>query len=81
METYRVEMIPKKSVMDDIIDYWLATGRADNTGDGEFVFTGVADYEIDQGMLNVKTRDSFYANTLSDFYRVKVTPEKQGSLI
>jgi hypothetical protein len=78
---YRIEMIPKKSVMDEIIDYWVASGRTDNTPDGVFVFEEVDSYEIDGGSLLIRKDETYYAYNLADWYRIKATPAKQGSLI
>lgn len=78
---YRVEMIPKKSVMDDIVDYWVASGRVDNTPDGVFVFEEVDACDVYGVTLNITKGENSYFYNIGDFYRVKVVPAKQGSLI
>ena len=69
---YRVELIPKKSVMTDIIGYWTATGRPSNLDDGEFVFKSVNSAYINNGVITINDDADVYYYNVADFYRVKV---------
>ena len=69
---YRVEMIPKKSVMDNIIDYWKLTGREDNCEDGQFVFDSVVSARVYSETLQIDNDAKTYIYNVSDFYRIKI---------
>jgi len=70
---YRVELIPKQSVIDDILTFWKATGREPGLDKGEFVFEAVNYAEVtSSGTLRIDKLDNTYFYNISDFYRVKV---------
>ena len=71
---YRVEMIPKHSVMDDIKEYWIASGREYTAATtGQFIFEDVRSVDSDYAVVEIVLEDGtvFFYN-LSDFYRVKI---------
>lgn len=70
--TYRIELIPKTSTMEDIIEPWVCSGRIDNRADGEFVFDEVESHSFSDGMLHIYTDTKSYSYNLSDFYRIKM---------
>ena len=77
--TYRVEAIPKHSVMEDIVRYWEATGRVANVEeDGQIVFEGVGGITFaDSGVIYIRYEDGpMYSYNHADFYRFKITEEE-----
>ena len=73
-EIRRIEMIPKESVMRDIITPWTNSGRADNTKDGEFVFLNADSARVidGTGIFCIKYGNKAFYYNVSDFYRIKV---------
>lgn len=74
---FRVELIAKitktkTSVLDDIIDQWVASGRDDNRNDGQFVFEDVASAYQQDGILIINKDANIYFYNIADFYRVKI---------
>lgn len=68
-----VELIPKNSVLDDIIDNWVNSGRVDNRSDGAFRFDKAEKFAVlDGGIIYIKYEDKAYHYNMSDFYRVKI---------
>lgn len=76
---YRVEMIVKNSVFDDIKDRWASTGRVAD-GAGEFVFNECSDAAIKDGVLTVDVDESRYVYNVADFYRIKIISLDQQEL-
>ena len=79
--TYRIELIPKTSTLNDIIGPWVDSGREDNSGDGQFVFESVKNCFVSTGVVVIETNDKNYFYNLSDFYRVKVIAIVQPELL
>ncbi len=78
---YRVELIPKTSTLDDIIEPWVCSGRVDNRADGFFVFEDYESCIVDpHGTLRIFKAGKSYFYNLSDFYRVKVIDTTQPEL-
>ena len=78
--TYRVELIPKTSTLDDIIESWVCSGRIDNRADGVFVFEDCESCVVESGVVRIfKTGKSYFYN-LADFYRVKIIDTTQPGL-
>ena len=69
---YRVELIPKTSTLDDIIEPWVCSGRIDNRADGVFVFEDCESCILEDGSIQIQKSGKSYFYNLSDFYRVKV---------
>jgi len=76
---YRVEMIPKTSVMDDIMTHWVNSGRKDTLADGEFVFECTDRVMREDGVLVLQVGEKTYIYNVADFYRIKVI-EIEGDL-
>ncbi len=68
---YNVELIPKQSVMDEILEFWKSTGRDADLSKGQFVFENVEHVNIDHGTIVINKGDNQYAYNMSDFYRAK----------
>lgn len=77
---YRVELIPKTSTLDDIIEPWICSGRVDNRADGVFVFEDCTGCLIQDGAILIAKGNKNYAYNLYDFYRVKVIDVTQPEL-
>lgn len=75
--TYRIELIPKTSTMNDIIGPWVDSGRDDNRSDGQFVFESVKNCFVSTGVVVIETGDKNYFYNLADFYRVKVVKNQE----
>jgi hypothetical protein len=77
--TYRIELIPKTSTLNDIIGPWVDSGREDNRIDGQFIFEDVDSFRFADGTLIIHRGMTDYFYNLADFYRVKAikveTPE------
>lgn len=71
----RIELIPKKSVIDDVLEYWESTGRESNIENGQFVFDDAGDMHIEDGVIEILRGDKQYYYNMCDFYRVKVIDE------
>lgn len=69
---HRIELIPKTSTLNDIIEPWVCSGRVDNRADGEFVFDGVEAYYVKDGTIHIFKEEKDYFYNMADFYRVKV---------
>jgi hypothetical protein len=69
---YNVEIIPKQQTIIDVIDFWKATGREDNTHDGQFVFENADNAYVENGCIIILREDEIYVYNMSDFYRVKI---------
>ena len=76
---YRVEMIVKDSVFDDIKDRWASTGRVAD-GAGEFVFDKCDKASVIDGVLTVCAGDNSYIYNVADFYRIKIIELDQQDL-
>jgi len=68
---YRIEMITKASTMQDIIPSWVASGRVDNSAEGQIVFESADFYNVANGTVHIEVGEKRYFYNLSDFYRVK----------
>lgn len=68
---YRIELIPKSSVLEDIIGPWVDSGREDNRKDGSFVFDGVKSWAIEGGSLSIIKGNVEYCYNMADLYRVR----------
>lgn len=77
---YRVELIPKTSTLDDIIEPWICSGRVDNRADGVFVFKDCEDCTVQEGTIYIAKGKKQYIYNLADFYRVKVIDTTQPEL-
>jgi len=66
-------MITKQSTMADIIPSWVASGRVDNSSEGQIVFESADFYHVASGIIHIEVGDKRYFYNLGDFYRVKVT--------
>ena len=77
---YTVELIPKTSTLDDIIEPWVCSGRVDNRADGSIVFDECESCDIDGGMVTICKSGKAYYYNMSDFYRVKVMDVTQPEL-
>ena len=77
---YRVELIPKTSTLDDIIEPWICSGRVDNRADGVFVFEDCEDCAVQEGTIYIQKSKKQYIYNLADFYRVKVIDTTQPEL-
>ncbi len=71
---YRVEMIPKQSTINECLEFWKASGREDETGNGQFVFEDVEAVPVDSGTLEIHKGGQIYLYNLADFYRIKIIP-------
>jgi len=76
---YRVEMIVKDSVFNDIKDRWASTGRVAD-GAGEFVFDKCDDAAVSNGVLRVSNGNNIYLYNVADFYRIKIVQINQQDL-
>lgn len=79
--TYRIELIPKTSTLDDIIEPWVCSGRIDNRAEGEFVFDGALACDVRSRTIVIEMPNgkTYYYN-MEDFYRVKVIDTAQPEL-
>jgi len=77
---YRVELIPKTSTLDDIIEPWVCSGRIDNRADGVFVFDDCIDAGINFGVVEIAKEGKTYYYNVADFYRVKIIDITQPEL-
>ncbi len=77
---YRVELIPKTSTLDDIIEPWICSGRIDNRADGVFVFEDFEDCTVQEGTIYIAKSGKSYFYNLADFYRVKIIDTTQPEL-
>jgi len=77
---YRVELIPKTSTLNDIIEPWVCSGRVDNRADGVFVFEDCTQALVDGGAIFIAKAGKQYVYNLADFYRVKVIDTTQPGL-
>ncbi len=77
---YRVELIPKTSTLDDIIEPWVCSGRVDNRADGVFVFEDCNSCNVDDGIISIAKEGKWYIYNLADFYRVKIIDATQPEL-
>lgn len=70
---YRVELIPKTSTLDDIIEPWVCSGRIDNRADGSFIFDGALCVVVLSRTIEIimPAGKTYYYN-MEDFYRVKI---------
>ncbi|MCW8885551.1 MAG: hypothetical protein OQK12_09900 [Motiliproteus sp.] len=69
---YRIEMIPKESTIQECLTFWTATGREDETPNGQFVFEKVESYFYYDRTLEIRNGDKLYLYNMSDFYRIKI---------
>jgi len=71
---YRVEKIAKQSVMADIRQSWINSGREDNAEHGVFVFESADDVGVlgPAAFCVTVGKNRFIYNT-ADFYRIKMT--------
>ena len=76
----KVELIPKTSTLDDIIEPWVCSGRVDNRADGVFVFDDCESCEVEGGAVRIVKAGKSYFYNLGDFYRVKVIDTTQPEL-
>ena len=77
---YTVELIPKSSTLDDIIEPWVCSGRVDNRADGSIVFDECESCDIDASIVMICKSGKTYYYNMSDFYRVKVMDVTQPEL-
>jgi len=77
---HRVELIPKTSTLDDIIESWVNSGREDNRKEGVFVFDEVESAHVENGVLRVFAGNKIYFYNMADFYRVKILDVTQPEL-
>lgn len=70
---YRVELIAKQSVMADIRQSWINSGREDNAEHGVFVFDSVDYVGIGDAQLLVNSGKNRFIYNIADFYRIKIT--------
>ena len=71
---YDVELIPKQSVLDDVVELWERTGRKSGAEKGAFYFEGVNSAYVENGVISIVKGDTTYHYAMSDFYRMKVKP-------
>lgn len=71
-QLFNVEIITRKSTLDDIIDSWVAAGKPGNRDDGKFVFENCSGMNVDHGTIEIIKDDVYYYYNMKDFYRVKV---------
>lgn len=65
---YRVELIPKVSTLNEVIDHWVKAGR-----EYEFVFENAKSCLVEEGTIEIIDDCSVaYFYNMADFYRVKV---------
>ena len=67
----KVEMIPKQSVLDDVVHLWEATGRKSNVEKGQFVFDD-CHAGLEGRSLIINKDSSTYIYNVADFYRIKI---------
>lgn len=75
--TYRIELIPKTSTLNDIIEPWVCSGRVDNRADGAFIFDNVETYYVADGTVHIFCGGKSYFYNLADFYRVKAVKNQE----
>ncbi len=76
---YRVELIPKTSTLNDIIEPWVCSGRVDNRADGVFVFEDCDKCLIQEGAILIAKGNKNYAYNLISL-RVNLTKQLSDSL-
>lgn len=69
---YTVELIPKQSVLDDVVELWERTGRKAGTEKGAFYFDDVNSAYVEAGTISITKGDKSYYYSMADFYRMKV---------
>lgn len=69
---YKITMIPKQSVLEDIKKSWIDSGREWNGDLGEFCFDDVDYYRVEDSMFIVEKEDCHYFYNTQDFYRFKI---------
>jgi hypothetical protein len=72
---FSVELIPKQSVLDDVVELWERTGRKSGIEKGAFYFSDCEDAYVDGGTLKILKGKNQYYYSASDFYRVKISKE------
>jgi hypothetical protein len=70
---FNIELLPKESVLQDILPAWEASGRTYDKAEG-IHFEAAKAYYIEAGSLVIDYGGNTYIYNLSDFYRVKVSP-------
>lgn len=70
---YNVELIPKQSTLDDVVELWERTGRKANIEKGAFYFEDVDSAFQQGGTLIIIKGSTSYNYNANDFYRMKVS--------
>lgn len=68
---FTIELLPRESVLQDILPAWEASGRTYDSAEG-INFDAVTTYAIDGGVLRIASGDNIYFYNIADFYRVKI---------
>jgi len=76
---YKVELMPKQSVIDDILPAWIASGRTYDAEKG-IVFESASRCEISGGSFMIESNEKRYYYNMADFYRVKVCESPQSDM-